>query len=458
MEFRLPEPSYADVSGDAVAWYSIGDGPETVVGSPGMFVSVESLVESPGAVRLLLHLSRFRRVVLFDHRTLGLSDTFTDTRDPNVADWVDDIRAVIDASGRSSVDLFGIGAAVMGAIAAAATLTDRISSLVLISGCPKLVAAPGYVEGMAPEVFAGWKDAVWGQQGASDVDSSYLGAGNEADRSYLRRAGRHGARPRAARRLLAALADADVRDQLELITCPTLVIHGEGDTFIPSGASRYIQAAIPSSKLELLPTIDHLVVLSLPDEVASLAGSFLTGRRVEPVPDRCLLAVLSTDIVDSTRRASAMGDGAWRAVIGKLEVASRALVEGAGGTIVKFTGDGHLATFDRPGAAVTTSVALSRLAKDLDVPIRTGIHFGEVEVLDGDILGLAVVMATRVMAVGDGGETIATSTVVELVEGSGHRWSSIGPHSLKGIERDRELFQLVQKSDHAEQPSAAPLR
>ena len=295
---------------------------------------------------------------------------------------------------------------------------------------------------MSPDVFERWESAIWGSLDAPDVEGELVGSMSDEDRSFLRRSGRHGARPRAARRLLSALADTDVRGDLSRVRCPTLIIHGDPDNFMPADGARLMAEAIPSSRLELLPTDDHIVVITKPDDVATLAETFLTGRTVERVVDRRLLAMLCTDIVESTRRAAALGDSRWRAVIAALDTASRDCVGRANGTVVKFTGDGHLAIFDQPGDAVVTCRELSDLAQALDVPIRIGIHFGEVEILDGDVLGVAVVMATRAMSVGGQSETIATSTLVDLVEGAEHTWVSIGSRELKGFDRPRELWRL----------------
>ena len=439
---RLPEPQYVYVDGDAIAWYSIGDGPETVVGTAGLFASVESTIESPGAVRLIERMSQFRRVMLFDHRTTGMSDAFSADREPTVEDWAADIAAVIEASGRTSVDLFGIGVASIATIAAAATLADRIRSLTTICGCPKLIAAEDYPQGMTTETFDLWTAAVTGGIDAPELARTVLPSTVEAERTFLRRAGQQGARPRAARQLLKALATTDARADLERITCPSLLIHAERDNFISSDCSRFMAERIPSSRLELLPTDDHVVVITMPDEVADLIETFLTGRATEPASKRRLVTVLSTDIVDSTRRAAGMGDTAWRHAITTFEEGSRSRIDLAGGSTVKFTGDGHLAIFDSPGAALGVGRDLVAFAASIDLPIRVGLHAGEVEIYDTDVLGVAVVIATRVMGAGGADDVIVTSTIVDLVDGAGHRWESIGTHELKGIERPRALWRL----------------
>lgn len=440
---RLPEPRYAHVDGDAIAWYEIGDGPETMVGSPGFFASVESTVESPGAVRLIERISAFRRLVLFDHRTTGLSDTMSATREPTVEDWVADVAAVMDATGRRSVDLFGMGVSVPAVIAAATMMPDRIQSLILIAGAPKIVAADDYPEGMPPAVFDGWRAAIEGAVDAPEMADRVLPSTVEDDRTFLRRAGQHGMRPRAARRLLSAVEQTDVRPLLPDVSCPTLLIHPEHDTFLSADCSRLMARRIPSNRLELLPTDDHVVAITRPDEVAALAETFLTGREVDRGDDRRLLTVLCTDIVDSTRRATAVGDAAWRTAIARFEDGSRERIAAELGTVVKFTGDGHLATFERPGAAVRAGREVAEFADALDLPVRVGIHVGEVEITGDDVLGVAVVIATRVMAFGGAGEIHTTSTVVDLVDGGGHRWEPIGEHELKGIERPRALWRLL---------------
>lgn len=440
--FRLPELRYAHIGDDAVAWYSFGEGPETIVGSPGFFGSVESIAESPGAIRLVERFSKFRRVVLFDHRSTGLSDTFSEPRDPTVDDWVADVMAVIDVTGHHEVDLFAIGVSSAAAIATAARYPDRVSSLTLICGTPKVLASDDFDPGMTAVAFNDWRRAVEGAIDAPQMAQTVLQSATEVDRTFLRRAGQRSLRPAAARRLLDVLADTDVRDDLANIVCRTLLIHAERDAFIHADCSRFMAAQIPSSELALLPTDDHVVAITMPDAVADLSERFHTGHSAEPSVERRLLAVVCTDIVDSTRRAASMGDAAWRLAIGSFDADSRACIEGNGGTAVKFTGDGHLATFSGPGDALTAGRELCSLGESLDLPLRIGINFGEVEVIEADVLGVSVVVAARVMGYGDAGEIIATSTVVDLVDGAGHRWVSIGEHELKGIERPRALWRL----------------
>ena len=442
MTLRMPEPRYAVVDGEAIAWYSIGDGPETIVGSPGFFASVESIVESPGANQLVERLSAFRRVVLFDHRTTGLSDTFAAPREPTVDDWVADVAAVIDATGCPSVDLFGIGVSVPAVIAAAAAVPERVGSLTLICGSPKVLGGDDFPPGMPPAMFTTWRAAVEGGLEGTEMADSVLPSTVEDDRTFLRRAGQRGLRPGAARRLLDVLERTDVRDDLPRISCRTLLIHAEHDTFIPAECSRYMASRIPSCQLELLATDDHVVVITMPAEVADLAERFLTGRSSGRAVERRLLAILFTDIVDSTRRASGMGDAAWRNAVATFDAGCRSRIEGNGGAAVKFTGDGHLTTFPNPGDAIRAGRELTAFADSLDLPVRVGLHVGEVEVIHADVLGVSVVVATRVMDLGGAGEILATSTVVDLVDGSGYQWEPLGEFVLKGIDRPRAVFRL----------------
>jgi class 3 adenylate cyclase len=236
-----------------------------------------------------------------------------------------------------------------------------------------------------------------------------------------------------ARATLEAALRIDVRSVLPTISVPTLVIHASDDA-IPVQGARYLADHIPGARILELEGHDHAPWLSDPDRISDEIEEFLTGTHTPPRPTRrALKTVLFTDIVDSTARAAAMGDELWRSMLQRYNEVANTLTVRAGGTVVKNTGDGHLATFDGPTQAIRCAEALHRDASELGVQLRAGIHTGECELMGEDIGGIAVHIAARVVAKASPGQTYVSSAVRDLVVGSGIGFEERGSHELKGV-------------------------
>ena len=251
---------------------------------------------------------------------------------------------------------------------------------------------------------------------------------------------RNCASPAAAVTLTRMNGEIDVRHVIPTIRVPTLILHCVGDRAIDIGGSRYMAQHIPQARLVELPGSDHFPWLTNADAVLGEIEEFLTGSRHIPEPDRLLATVLFTDIVDSTKRAAEMGDHSWRRVLDEHDRTARHMVEKYRGNLVKTTGDGILATFDGPGRAIRCALDFEAAALQIGLSLRAGLHTGEVERRDGDIGGITVHAAARVMALSSPGEVLVSRVVTDLVAGAGLKFSDRGSRELKGLPGRWDLF------------------
>jgi class 3 adenylate cyclase len=265
-------------------------------------------------------------------------------------------------------------------------------------------------------------------------------AGDERFRRWWAKLNRAGANPRAAQVFLRALVEVDVRPALTMIQAPTLVLHRTGAQFIPIAHGRYLAEHVPEARLVELPGADPTLVWETPELVLDHIEAFLSGVRRPAAPTRILATVLFTDIVGSTRQASRLGDRRWGEVLNVHDEVAHRVVEEFGGQLVKTTGDGILATFDGPGRAIHCAAALAEVLDGIGLQLRAGLHTGEVELRDGDVGGIAVHIAARVMAAARPGDIVTTRTVRDLVVGSDITLHELGTRSLKGVEGTWQLF------------------
>jgi class 3 adenylate cyclase len=258
-----------------------------------------------------------------------------------------------------------------------------------------------------------------------------------------------------ARATLEAVFRLDVRPILPTITAPTLVIHARGDV-VPVQSGRYLADHIPGARYLEVDGTDHAPWLADPDRFTIEIEEFLTGSHAAPAQShRALRTVLFTDMVASTARAAAAGDERWRAVLQRFGEITAQLTERFGGTVVKSTGDGHLATFDGPTQAIRCAEALRADAEKLGIEIRAGIHTGECELLDADIGGIAVHIAARIVGQAGAGEILVSRTVRDLVVGSGTGFEDRGSVELRGVPGTWQLLAVDRHGPRAESAEAA---
>jgi class 3 adenylate cyclase len=268
-------------------------------------------------------------------------------------------------------------------------------------------------------------------------------ADDERFRRWIAKAARSAASPRAAQAFLRVMFEIDARPLLPLIHAPTLVLHRTGYPILPIEHARFLAEQIPDAKLIELPGADATLPHQAADVVLDHVEAFLRNLRRPAVPDRVLATVLFTDIVASTEQASRLGDRRWRELLEVHDELARRLVEEFAGQLVKTTGDGILATFDGPGRGIRCAAALRDELGGIGLQIRAGLHTGEVELRDGDVGGIAVHLAARVMAAAGSGEILVSRTVRDLVVGSDIAVEDHGPHALRGIEGSWQLFAVT---------------
>jgi class 3 adenylate cyclase/alpha-beta hydrolase superfamily lysophospholipase len=436
-----PAVRYA-ASGDlSIAYQVVGDGPVDVVWVPGFVSHVEILWELPLWRRLLDRLGAFARVVIFDKREQGLSDRTG--APPTLEDIAGDLGAVMDAAGSERATIVGLSEGGPAALLFAASHPQRVSGLALVGSYARLSSAPDNPAGVPAERLGGFVERVVAEWGGPAALSLWFGAEAAADPAlaeWWARLLRAGTSPGGARALLRLYEELDARPALSSISAPTLVVHGRDDALVPAALGRAVADAIPGARYLELPGPHLPFAIDDGRAFAAAVEELVTGRLAEPDPERVLATVLVTDIVGSTGQATALGDRAWRELLQRHDDASRREFERFRGREVKQTGDGFLATFDGPARAVRCAAAIRDALAPLGLLLRTGVHTGECELRGADVSGIAVHIAARVGAAAGPGEVLVSSTVHDLVIGSGLEFEARGERELAGVPGSWRLF------------------
>ncbi|MBA2792676.1 MAG: adenylate/guanylate cyclase domain-containing protein [Thermoleophilaceae bacterium] len=423
-----------------IAWQAAGAGPIDIVYVPSSIGQVEQLVTEPGIRAFLETMCSFARLITFDRRGSGLSDPCPSA--PTLEEQMDDVLAVMEAAGSER-------AAVMGSLEGgalsmlfAATHPDRTAALVLYATFARALWAPDYDWAPAEEernARLAWLEDQWGKGGIA-LGLAPSRADDPAFREWAGRMERYSASPGTIRRINELIGCLDVRHVLPSIRVPTLVMHRRDDSFLDVRHSRYLADHIPGARYAELEGSDSMFSVGDSESVLGEIEEFLTGARHEREPDRVLATVMFTDIVGSTSHAAKLGDAGWRSLLGRHDDLVRRQVQRHRGRWIKSTGDGVLATFDGPARAVRAATAIEAGVRDLGLQIRAGLHTGECEVIDEDVGGLAVHIGARVMGMAGAGEVLVSSTVKDLVVGSGIDFEARGMHELRGIPGEWGLF------------------
>ena len=441
-----PQTRYAR-SGDLhIAYQTLGDGPRDLVLVDQWFSNVDAAWEFPPLANLMTRLASFSRLIVFDKRGTGLSDPVALDALPTIEGWGDDLRAVLDAVGSERAALMsGVGSSYV-TLVFAATHPMRTSGLVLVDPYARFSRAPDYPIGMPvdrlPEDLERLR-ASWGVVGGT---MTFLAPDLLADRTlasqYLRYE-RQSASPGAARAMISALYESDVRHVLPAIQVPTLVISHTPGARIGPAHGRYIVERVPGARFVELPGSANYVWAGDISALTAEVEEFLTGARPVVEPDRVLATVLFTDLVGSTARASELGDAEWRRLLGEHDRDVRAALERFRGHEVKTTGDGFLATFDGPARAVRCAFAIRDAVAAHGLAVRAGLHTGEIELTGSDVAGIAVHIAARICALAGSGEVLVSSTVKDLATGAGLVFETRGAQSLKGVPGEWVLFEAA---------------
>ncbi|WP_183096002.1 adenylate/guanylate cyclase domain-containing protein [Nocardioides stalactiti] len=421
-------------SGDvSIAYQVIGDGPIDIVLVPGYISHVEMIWEIPTVPHLVERVASFARLIMFDKRGSGLSDPVVGV--PTLEERMDDVRAVMDAAGSERAVLFGISEGVPMALLFAATYPTATRGLVLYGGMARSTWAPDYPWAAPAEALleSSREMAPYLYEGAVLEIMAPSIAEVPLARELYAKLQRYSASPAMLEQLFRMFLDIDVRAVLPVVETPTLVLHRRGDRAVNYQASKWMAGQIPGATYVELEGVDHSIFAGDGDALLDEVEEFLTGVRRTVEVDRVLATVMFTDIVDSTKRASAMGDKAWRALLDAQNDVLRRELGRARGQEVKTLGDGMLATFDGPARAIRCGRAMTEAVRPLGIEIRVGLHTGEVELVGDDVAGIAVHIAARVGALAGAGEVLVSGTVKDLVAGSGIGFADRGEHELKGI-------------------------
>lgn len=445
MPYRTPETMYVSVGEADVAYTVVGDGPFDLLYSYGLGSHVDIIWDDPRAARFLDQLASFSRLIFFDRRGTGASDGIVRNAMPTLEDWTEDMRAVLDVVGSDRTAILAAHDAGPIALLFTAMHPERVTSLVLANTSARHLAADDYPIGLSPravDAFVARAASLWGTTELARLVDPRRSQDTEFARQFARRL-RAVATPRtAAAQYRYILENVDARPALPLVQVPTLVLHTTHNPIIPIDHGRYIAEHITGARFVAVPGQgtgwddgESEIVI---DEIAE----FLTGQRPVVDADRVLTTVLFTDIVASTERVASLGDRRWCTLLDAHDRAVRGLLRRFRGQEIKTTGDGFHATFDGPARAVRCARAITEAAHELGVEVRAGVHTGECEIHGNDLAGLTVHIAARVGAQAEPGEVLVSSTVKDLIVGSGIELVDRGEHDLRGVPMRWRLFGL----------------
>jgi class 3 adenylate cyclase len=369
-----------------------------------------------------------------------MSDRVSDM--PSLETRMDDVRAVMDAVGSTRAALFGVSEGGAMCMLFAATYPERTTALMMMGAYARRTWAPDYPIGPTMDDWIRLTEATtkdWGTTVGLEQRVPSM-ANDPRFREWWGRSLRMGASPAANRTLMMMAGHIDVRHVLPTIRVPTLVIHNVGDRTVPVAMGRYIAERIPGARYAELPGIDHIPFSANADAVLDEIEEFLTGVRRGPEPDRVLATVMFTDIVDATRKAAELGDRRWRDLLAVHHALVRDELVKFRGREIDTAGDGFLAAFDGPARAIRAAAAVTEGVRKLGIEVRAGVHTGECDVMGPKLGGLAVHIGARVASLAKPGEVLVSSTVKDLVVGSGLRFVDRGWHTLKGVPGEWSLY------------------
>ena len=452
-EEDIPQTRWATtIDGACIAYQDLGSGPVTLVVIHGWISHLEVYWEQPLYVRFLRRLSRDMRVLVFDKRGVGMSDRVVGT--PDLGALMDDVRAVMDAAGVEKAALLGWGCPGPGLAGVfAATYPNRCICLIS-SGSFHLRQEPDYPMRRSQEEFDEAQRPMLEKWGLRDDVEDFLryGYGVEPDhppfddpafRHWNAKLARFAATPASHEAFMKMWYETDVRPVLRSVQAPTLVLYCRGDAEDEEWAQ--LEATlVPAAQTQGVRGHENIIWIDDPERIVSAIEEFIASVRHEEAElDRMLATVLFTDIVCSTDKACEVGDARWKDLLERHDLTVRAILARYRGQEVTTTGDGFLATFDGPARAVKCAQGICEAVKPLGLAVRAGCHTGEIEVMGADVGGVAVHIGARVAALAAPSEVLVSSTVKDLVAGSGLRFEDRGKHELKGVPEPWRLYAVT---------------
>jgi class 3 adenylate cyclase len=440
---------YVNLDTARIAYQVAGTGPVDLVFVLGSFVSFDTADEDAMADVYYRRLASFTRLIRFDRRGAGSSDTVSLDDASDLESYVEETLAVMDAVGteRAAV-MAGYDAGPM-AMKLAVMHPDRVTAVILSNTTARYLKAEDYPIGLDADRAQQMVAMVSDTWGAEEQISNFIPsrANDPTFRARMARMQRLTLSPTEAATYMRAMVDMDVRSLLASIQVPTLILHRSGFELIPLAHAQYLADHIMNAQLVAIPGKDGPFVWEHPEVALDAIEEFLTGVAPEAGTGRVITTVLFTDIVGSTRRAEELGDRRWRALLDVHDELASRVVAAHAGTLVKMTGDGFMATFDRPGTAILAAAEFGRQVEEVGVEIRMGVHTGEVEVRGDDVGGLAVHLASRVMDMAQPGEILVSRTVKDLVVGADLSFEDRGFHTLKGFESEWQLYSVARPTE-----------
>jgi class 3 adenylate cyclase len=431
----------------SIAYSSVGSGPVDLLFVGGFVSHLEIGAETDVARRFWTRLASFCRLIVFDKRGMGLSDRAAGPY--TLEDVVDDALAVLDAVGAERVVVFGVSEGGAAATLLAASHPARVSALVQFGTFPRLVKGPDFPDGVPLEGLRGLEQLLveeWGDPRSLDLWAPTM-AHDPESRQWWGRMLRSGLSRGSLHNIELMYEGVDVRPVLSSVKVPTLVVYRADDRLIPPALSRAMAEGIPDARAVAVPGPDHLYLAGDQDALLDEVEEFVTGRPAVPVAERVLATVVFCDVVGSTQHAARLGDRGWRAMLTEHHRITAREVERHRGRLVQTVGDGSLSTFDGPARAVRAAMAIRAASAPAGLEIRAGVHTGEVELVGENIVGMAVHLAARVEAAAAPGEVWVSSTVKDLVVGSGLEFESRGERVLKGVPGEWRLFAVCRDAD-----------
>ena len=441
----ISETKWAKSGDFHIAYQVVGTGSLDLVFMHGWISHIEHMWEEPRVARFLERLASFARLIVLDKRGTGLSDPVPLDRLPTLEERMDDLRAVLDAVGSERAALMGTSEAGALSLLFAATYPSRTTALILLNSYARLAYAPDYPQGIPAEQAQGLLLAIeegWGKGVAFEALVASQ-ADNAAMKKWWSRYQRLAASPGAAVALLKCAYATDARAVLPAIAVPVLVLHRAGDPFTGPEHGRYLAEHIQGARYVELSGVDHLFFAEDVDRLLAEIQEFLTGVREAGDHERVLATVMFVDIVGSTEQATRLGDREWRDVLDRYYAIARRQLARFRGREIDTAGDGLFATFDGPARAIRCGSAIADAVRVLGIAVRVGIHSGECEVIGEKVGGIAVHTGARIAGQAGPGEVLVSSTVRDLVAGSGIPFEDRGRHTLKGVQGEWSLLAVA---------------
>ncbi|HVT64558.1 MAG TPA: adenylate/guanylate cyclase domain-containing protein [Mycobacteriales bacterium] len=441
---QIPPVNYLPTADGHIGWQSWGEGEPVILDTvPSFMAGIEDVPDQPRFLRWVTGLAGIGRLLRYDPPGVGTSDA--GSVPPTFADWADAGVKVLDAAGVEKAAVIGSGGTAFAAFRMWERHPDRVSALLLVNGAARIAKGEDYPDGVDLSVGDVLVSNATSPETAANDDLDLMlmapTAATDPDfRSWWGRVARRNARPRIAGPINAEIWALDLRYLLPTITVPTLVVVRSN---IASGPAigKAVADAVPGARYVEVPGQDLVPFIGDFDPILAEIRALLTGERHANNADRVFAAVMFTDLVGSTEEVVRRGDGPWRALLADHVAMVKHEVERFGGRLVKDLGDGTLCTFPVPGVALRCALSLvERSEGQLGVPMRAGVHGGEIELQGEDVAGINVHIAARVSALANAGEVLVSTTLVDLVAGSPFAFEDRGMHELKGVPGSRQVW------------------